>query len=134
MNEIIKQIIDERKRQLKKWGEHNENHPSIDEGAWMDGELSAYYGILPEEDAKAQCDFRFGKKQGTWADIFLEEVSEAIHAPSPEKMKEELIQVIAVGIAWVQSIDRNEIQKEHKPSKEFINFCSNAVDEILNKR
>lgn len=105
MNEIIKQIIDERKRQHKLWGE--QNHPSIVKD--FPHPLSEYYGIRDEEEAKIICESRLIHNEGTWADIFLEEVSEVIHADSPEKMKEELIQVLAVGVAWIQSIDKNEI-------------------------
>ncbi len=126
MKENIEKVIAERKRQNEKWGV--QNHPSIDDFAWHNDELSDHYGILPEEDAKTQCDHRFKKNQGTWADIFLEEVSEAIHAPTLELMKEELIQVLAVGFAWLESIDRNEIDPEARLLKVARDFVKDKLE------
>lgn len=114
MKENIEKVIAERKRQNEKWGV--QNHPSIDGFAWLNEDLPDHYGILSKEDAKTQCDHRFKNNQGTWVDILLEEVSDVIHAPTPELMKEELIQVLAVGFSWLESIDRNEIENncEHE--------------------
>lgn len=44
----------------------------------------------------------------TWRDIFLEEVFEAMAEEDPEKLKAELTQAVAVGVAWLEEIERRE--------------------------
>jgi hypothetical protein len=48
----------------------------------------------------------------TWADIFEEEVAEALAEVDLERLREELLQVAAVAVAWVEAIDR---RRAHEP-------------------
>ena len=117
MKQIIEKIQAERQRQDKKWGV--QNHPSIYFKTNPE-DRHHFYRIGPEEHMKLTCNDRFIYNQGSWADIFLEEVSEVIHAPTPELMQKELIQVLAVGFAWYESIDRNEIKSNLKSNTQEI--------------
>jgi hypothetical protein len=42
----------------------------------------------------------------TWAHILTEEFYEALAEADPEKLREELVQVAAVAVAWVECLDR----------------------------
>jgi hypothetical protein len=102
---VYDKIKKERDHQDAKWGP--QDHPSIKNGM-ISNFISSYYGILTEDEAKLACDAAFKDGHGTWSHILIEELSEAIHAKTEEKRKEELIQVAAVAIAWIESIERNE--------------------------
>lgn len=102
LKDIYDLIREERKHQDKKWGP--QNHPSFTE--WAQG-----YGIPTENEAKVACDAAFAEGHGTWSHILIEELAEAVFAKTEEKRKEELIQVAAVAIAWIESIERNERHK-----------------------
>lgn len=106
---IVEEIQQERDRQDKRWGE--QNWPSttpILKGRSVE-RLCEDYEIPTENRAKFLCENAFSKKEGSWAHILIEEVCEAICALTPEKRREELIQTAAVIVAWIESIDRNEI-------------------------
>jgi hypothetical protein len=62
----------------------------------------------PSADAhRMECDAAFAAGCGTFRHVFLEEVFEAMAETDPVKLRAELIQTIAVGVKWVEAIDRN---------------------------
>lgn len=82
-------------RQDIRWGE--QNHP--------DGTG------LTEDDTrvarvKALNDHYVAEDSLTWRDILLEEVYEVFAETDPARLREELVQVAAVAVAWVEAIDR----------------------------
>lgn len=97
---IIQEIIQERKAQDKKWGEQNHKP----------GTSRKEYGYLADLFRKV-CDNAFHTGKGTWTDILLEEVFEALAEEEPAKIKKELKQVAAVVITMLESLDRNELKK-----------------------
>lgn len=103
MSKIYKLIDRERARQDKKWGEQNHKNGTAFIGFKM---LSDYY--------KRQCDAATLTGKVTWADIFKEEVYEALAEEKPVKIKEELIQVMAVCKAWIECMDRKRNKKGKK--------------------
>jgi malonyl CoA-acyl carrier protein transacylase len=46
--------------------------------------------------------------RATWASILIEEVAEAMLETDRQKIREELVQVAAVAVKWVEAIDRDE--------------------------
>lgn len=68
-----------------------------------------HYGIPTEAKAKEQCEEAFKAGRGTWADILVEEMAEAVAAPDEAARREELVQVAAVAIAWIEDIDRRSV-------------------------
>jgi hypothetical protein len=66
----------------------------------------ATYGTLAYK-ARQACQNNAEKGAVTYADIFLEEVGEALAEHSPARLREELIQVAAVAVAWVEKINRD---------------------------
>jgi hypothetical protein len=115
MENIIEEIKQERFKQDAKWGE--QNHPCLDQTLLNRKEgctpqrMTEEYGIPSELKAKQSCDSKAEKGECTWADIALEEFSESISTFDIHKRREELIQLAAVVVAWVEKIDR-DIQKQ----------------------
>ncbi|WOH20104.1 hypothetical protein IRJ34_07210 [Paenarthrobacter sp. GOM3] len=113
---ITEEILGERLRQHAKWGEQNHSNgtgpnevPLI--GLWYRADASDPLEDFDAKDiataAKASTDH--AAKQGTltYADIFLEEVFEALAEGDPEKLRTELIQCAAVATAWIEKIARD---------------------------
>lgn len=105
---VAREVIQERVRQDEKWGE--QNHP--------DGtgpKVKVLLGTTVNLDLRTGDELAhiFRRKcgdnlphQDNWRDILLEEVFEAMAESDPVKLREELIQVAAVAVAWVEAIDR----------------------------
>lgn len=106
--EVCYDLIDERVRQDEKWGE--QNHP--DGTGPLKFSLNYRVLIRPEDRVRYQCDKKHRAGVGTWADILLEEVFEAMAEDDPAKLREELIQVAAVAVSWVEAIDRRNQSEE----------------------
>lgn len=92
---VLSHVRDERESQDAKWGE--QNHP--------DGTGSIQYRVIADQ-ARAKCNARAKAGALTWRDILQEEVAEAFAEEHEDKLREELIQVAAVAVAWVEAIDR----------------------------
>lgn len=87
---LLRDIIQERDRQDAKWGEQNH-----DQFKW-----NAILGEEVGEVANAICENWYG-------DVFSSEArGKFLH------LREELVQVAAVAIAFIQSLDRNELKNE----------------------
>jgi hypothetical protein len=89
----------ELKRQDEKWGV--QNHPSGTGGRL--GEALAH-------TLREFCEQQHKDGVGTWADILAEEVGEAFgELEGDGRLRAELIQVAAVCLNWVSSIDRRSV-------------------------
>lgn len=117
MHRILAQIADELGRQILKWGE--QDHPSIRPFrpdyplSELTQELCAYYGIPTPVQATQNCDDRHRFGDGSWADIAVEELSEAVAAAidGDDSCRAELVQLGAVVVAWIQCIDQRAAAK-----------------------
>lgn len=92
---VINEVLAERERQDAKWGE--QNHP--------DGTGQPHAAHKPYR-ARRDCENAFAAGRGTWRHILVEEVAEAEAESDVFRLREELIQVAAVAVAWVEAIDR----------------------------
>lgn len=90
---IVQDIKDERARQDAKFGV--QRHPNG---------TSAKFKPLADAARNATRAADLSGQQ-TWANIFREEFWEALAETDRAKLRAELIQVIAVGVAWVECID-----------------------------
>lgn len=88
-------IVRERQAQDEKWGV--QNHPN---GTGITGDRER------ADSARHVCEVMFRNGMGSWRDILHEEVQEAFAEHDPVKLREELIQVAAVALAWVENMDR----------------------------
>lgn len=129
---VLKEVFEERKRQHAKFGE--QTHPStpapLNQFVYeQPGEplneaeslvcgmmLCEHYRVPSESLAKHLCRSRFDAGQGTYADILIEELSEALAAAvrGEGHAREELVQVAAVAVAWIESIDRRAAEEDEK--------------------
>lgn len=100
-NPLFAAIQREQDRQVAKWGV--QDHPSFDAGADLEERQGLSNTIKSMVDASA--------KRGTlvWEEIMSEEVAEALaELNDDEALKTELIQIAAVALSWIESINRKE--------------------------
>ena len=83
-----------------KWGE--QNHP---DGTGSEVDKRMALGM------RFACQRAFAGPDGTWRDVLIEEVYEAFAESDPAKLREELRQVAAVAVNWIQAIDRRPVPK-----------------------
>ncbi len=133
MSDIYADIASERERQDDKWGE--QNHPNVDRilidrpsvtdkngRTWSGGctpqRMAEHYEIPTAGRAKFLCQNAADFGVCTWSHILIEEVAEAIeaatmhgmlpHAETLGALRDELIQVAAVAVQWVEKLDRED--------------------------
>lgn len=97
---IVDEVWSERLRQIEKRG-LQERASGTDANQWVPFEAAA----------KAMHDLKEAHPDGphgpiTWVDILKEEVYEAFAEEDPDKLRVELIQVMAVAASWIQDLDR----------------------------
>lgn len=93
---ILAEVLDERVRQDEKWGEQNLKD-GTGPGLGFDRLADAF---------KAENDKRLALGTAQWWQVLQEEVFEAGAATTEDALREELIQVAAVAVQWVEAIDR----------------------------
>ncbi len=96
---IFTEIVNERRQQDAKWGE--QNHPIREEHE----RAIAFYKEEAETFRKI-CDLKARGNRLTWYDIIIEEFFEAFAEDTPEGQRAELVQMVAVGVAMIECIDR----------------------------
>ena len=107
---IFDEIKLERQKQDEKWGE--QTHPCLDqtllnrEGSCTPQRMCENYEIPSETRAKFMCDNSFKNGTGTYAHIALEEFAEVLSEFDITKRRQELVQLTAVCLAWIECIDR----------------------------
>lgn len=110
MNKVLKEVAEERGRQDARWGEQNHHDGT--------GPLTLFLGArVPEEHTYADIreratemtDWRTKSGMVSYADILLEEVFEAMAESDQDRLREELVQVAAVTVAWIEKIDRDQL-------------------------
>lgn len=101
---VLTQVSIERRNQEEKWGQQNwasfRRMPIVDR-------LASLGICFTEAEAKANCDTAYKEGRLLYSHIFMEEVIEAMSADTPQDLRKELIQVAAVAVAWIESLDRN---------------------------
>ena len=90
---ILGDIVAERTKQDQRWG--RQHHADGTGGEDVRAET---------QRMRARCDFLDREGDVNWATILLEEVYEALCETDPEKLAEELTQVAAVTVAWLEDL------------------------------
>ncbi len=101
---IYDEIRGERALQDAKWGE--QNHPDLHP---LDHGSRYRVKVARDKCAKAVAEGRL-----SWHAILTEEVAEAeeqSYYGTQEKMREELVQVAAVVVAWIEALDRRKAKE-----------------------
>lgn len=100
LQDVLTEVAEERARQDARWGE--QNHP--------DGTGNRYgLSAVPEpaaDFARQRCDAAFERGAGCWEHILYEEFCEAMAEDDPERLRNELLQVAAVAVHWIEALDR----------------------------
>lgn len=91
--EWLADVVNELDRQHRKFGV--QTHP--------DGTNADYAAVA--DMYRHRCDIATASGLLTWNDILTEEFYEALAETDPAKLREELIQVAAVALQWVTSLD-----------------------------
>lgn len=92
---VLAEVDAERARQDAKWGEQSHKD-----------DTGYRYLVEKANIARRECDTEFASGNGSWRLILREEFAEALACIDPAELREELIQVAAVAVAWVEAIDR----------------------------
>ncbi len=67
---------------------------------------------ITRDVAQMLCDKATADGRLCWRDILREEVMEAFAESDRDKLREELVQVAAVAVQWIEAIDREHLQHE----------------------
>jgi hypothetical protein len=94
---VLHDVGAERLRQDGKWGE--QNHP--------DGTSARKYAGK-RDFMRDLCNVRAARGTVSFLDILFEEVYEAAAEEDPVALREELLQVAAVAVAWIEAMDRRK--------------------------
>lgn len=116
---LFAELAQERARQDEKWGE--QNHPSVrlrqGSGNFAGSAICQDLGIPSEGRTKELCKLHVNRGDLSWADIALEEFAEAVSAPDDKLRREELVQLAAVVLAWIECLDRPWRSDSGKPTE-----------------
>ena len=98
---VLREVLAERRRQDARWGE--QNHPN-----------GTGYRYLREQADKArrECDTAAETGRVTWRLVLREEYREALACTDPAELREELLQVAAVAVVWIEALDRRAAAAE----------------------
>ena len=92
------EVYDERAKQDARWGEQNHEDVPSDH-------VRAQHARTADAWKYTNAD-RVRRGVLAWDGILLEEVFEACAEADPARMREELVQVASVAVAWIEAIDR----------------------------
>lgn len=113
MADALESAVAERARQDEKWGQLD--HPMVSLAArrgFVTADVAASAALLPTAArAREHCNHEHRTGKGTFFSILVEEVAEAfeacvLHGEASDQARKELVQVVAVGIAMIESVDR----------------------------
>ena len=91
---VLGQLAEERMRQRVTWGE--QHHP--------DG-TSGHNFRRQADAARRSCQAAARGGYLTWLHILREEFWEAMAETEPDRLRYELLQAVAVGVAWIEDLD-----------------------------
>ncbi len=100
---LLMEVWDEMMAQDCKWGE--QNHPDLPRPYGI-ADNHLLLGVPSADGARDNCEAWHRAEVGTWAHILIEEVCEAIDAPTEADLRTELVQCAAVIVQWIKAIDR----------------------------
>jgi hypothetical protein len=104
LQSVLEEVANERLRQDEKWGQ--QDHPWVedDEGDLFDLYFNHWNSV---DHIQQWVDWCGREGDSTYAQILLEEFAEAVVETDPARARAELVQVAAVAVAAIESIDRN---------------------------
>ncbi len=119
---VLVEVAEERHRQDERWGlqDFPFHHPDDGDGETLIGTPYAFWAQSFKDacDSRRDHAVRGGMDRRSGLLVLLEEVAEAAAEMSPEKIREELVQVAAVAVKLIEALDRAE-SKKHGPGCEL---------------
>ncbi|MCG7607150.1 hypothetical protein [Mycobacterium sp. CnD-18-1] len=111
MRQTLELVADERHRQYLKWGV--QDPPGVLPELTGPKDAAEFYEIPEAWLAKCRTNQSIANDDYTWADILIEEVSEAVEAATlhhlgldtREALIKELVQVAAVAVQWIEMLE-----------------------------
>jgi hypothetical protein len=97
MEQIFEDVRAERSRQDQRWGK--QMHPN--------GTSQKFKPMA--DSARNACRKADAQGANTWMHIMREEVWEALSETDRERLRSELVQVVAVGVAWIECLDEQDV-------------------------
>jgi DUF971 family protein len=97
--DVLALIASERERQDEKWGE--QNHPNG---------TGTFALRMKAHGARIACDDAHARGEGTWQHILEEEFAEAMAEKYIDNLREELVHVAAVAVAWIEALERQNVE------------------------
>lgn len=103
--DVLEDVLTERERQVKLHGHNLEtpNGTGPDE-SWLMPLASEPATVIETVFRQDYEDVEAARKKVSWALLLREELAEAMEADTPEKLEEELLQVAAVAVSWVEKL------------------------------
>lgn len=108
--DVLDAVRAERTRQFAKYGTNSD----IEDGtgpntAWL-GHLASYLPAKAIEGELRQNYEEYEAETGkpTWVHLVLEEVAEAFAEDDPVRLREELVQVAALAVSWIEKLDERK--------------------------
>lgn len=122
--DVLNEVLQERRDQYAKHGE--QDHPSfyqvfLDAPAATEPEwMTERYGLPTAAHARNATEFARSRGNLNWAHILVEELAEAIEAgvSSEQQLRDELVQIAAVAVAWIESLDRSQSLRVYQGAAE----------------
>nr|WP_297429696.1 hypothetical protein [uncultured Actinotalea sp.] len=108
---VLHQVLNERGRQFARHGDQSHvpdgTGPTVRPLAALigNGQVTPLDARWLAKRAAAHTDTVFNAGHGTFRDILLEEVFEALAEDDPARLRAELLQIAAVAVQWVETID-----------------------------
>lgn len=107
---VMELVVAERARQVTQYG-HNDD---LEDGTGQDSEVlpsSVYGGELTGETFEEVCrlDYEFYERlhgKPTWMHLIREEIAEAFQESDPIRLEEELVQVAALCVSWIETLHK----------------------------
>ena len=102
---VLDEVFAERVRQVKRYGQNDDlDNGTGPEVRWALPASSNSATVLQEQFREQYEEYEEETGKPTWAHLVREEVAEAFQEDDPERLAEELTQVAALCVSWVETL------------------------------
>ena len=106
---VLDDVAAERKRQFARYGSNSD----LEDGTGPDAQWLQPLSIFRADDVKEAFreDYGYYHSQGrvTWMHLVREEVAESFQESDPKRLREELVQVAALAVSWIETLDARDV-------------------------
>jgi hypothetical protein len=103
--EVLGLVMREREHQVDRYGTNQDLKDGTGPDVLWLGNTHAYLSALPAESIELVLRREYERHdQPTWMHLVREEIAEAFKESDPERLEEELIQVAALCVSWVEKL------------------------------